>query len=167
MGMFDTFYDENASIVCPHCSTEQKITNGVQSKHFDKVLSDYYVGSIVTELDDKVKHINDWVRCESCSEKIDVFFGFKNQIFIGIFQSMSDVNNASRKFDIYDSYKKLFLEKEKFEKKSNSLISKISDTIEIHGKKPVKTNFGFLFSIHSEFIDYDIIKTLKNILNGC
>ena len=162
--MFDTFNDKHSTIFCPHCSSKQALEDGVQSKHFENLLFEFYVGDVVN-ITQETTGVSDWMWCEFCNDQIPVFFGFKNQIYLGIFQTEKEAKSASRKFDIYANYKKLYQEKESFERRTNTLESRIKDTIEIHGKKPNKSKFGFLYSIHGNFIDYDIIKTLKNILD--
>lgn len=165
MGMFDTLYDANAKIKCKHCNNENTFEIGAQSKQFGNTLSAYHVGDIIPDVSDSNDSIiedNEW--CDSCGKKIILFFAFKRGIFVGIYDSKEKSKTAIETFDIYAEYNKVFFEKEKFKQKTNILEYRIKAAIKFHGGQVSQQIFNSLFSFHYNFMDYDIIQTLKNIL---
>ncbi len=165
--MFDTFHDESTQLFCKHCGKQQSVQTGIQTKFFDKILADYYIGDVVTELDDKTTRVNEWMWCENCTEQIELILAFKQQIFIGIFQQETEIKHALRNFNIVENYKKMFDKKEFAERRVFQLESRLKDIIDIHGNPPTQNIFNhYLYTINGHMIDYDIIKTLKNILKN-
>ena len=167
MGMFDTFYHEEARICCPNCNEELDLKNGLQSKHFENLLFDYFPGDVVEGVLDDDTFISDFEICDVCDASINYIFCFKTRIFVGIYQNVEEASKALEQFDVMEHYRKLYHEKNKFEQKYLSMRRKLLSTIRIHGEKPEKNTFTPLLNLHNTFIDYDIIKTLKNILNQC
>jgi len=163
--MYDTFYDDRTSIMCKHCGAKNTFEDGIQSKMFENLLDEYYVGDVVYSMDSS-KCIKDYDWCEKCDEKLPVFFSFNYGIFIGIFETEKEAIYASESFDIIDKYKKLFYKSKKYQKRVNDLEKKIELTIDIHGNEPSSSSFNPFFKFHQQFVDYDIIKTLKNILSN-
>lgn len=161
--MFDTFYDKNAIIVCKHCGEKNSFKNGVQSKRFECILDDFTVGDVVDTSHITVED-RDW--CSKCNKAFHFFFSFKHGIFTGIFPTQKEAERASENFDIVAEYKKVFGAKCVLEQRTHSLESKIKSTIKVHGSEPSTSTFNGLFTYHHNFIDYDIIQTLKNILTG-
>lgn len=163
MGLFDTFYDYNKKIKCIKCNKSIDISIGVQSKKFDKILDNYEIGDYV-ESNNYGNIVEDWIWCEHCNERIPIFLSFKDKIFVGIFPTRNTAEIASNKFNIIVNYKKLFYEKSKHEQRVINLESMIQETINVHGNIPTQKNFNLMYNLSNKFIDYDIIKTLKNIL---
>jgi hypothetical protein len=163
MGMFDTFLDNNATVICPACGEKHNMQKGVQSKQFQNILDYYYVGDMVDDTEN-ISVIEDWDWCHVCNEQITLFFSFKNSIFLGIFQTEISAKFANDNANIYELYKKLFNQKTEISTRVKTLESKIRETIYVHGEIQKKKNFQMFHFNHNRFIDFDIIKTLKNIL---
>lgn len=164
MGMFDTFFDNNAKIICPHCNAPLDLENGVQSKAFDCTLAEYKVGDMVDDIQISRELVNDYDWCNNCKEQVPLYFAFHHTIFTGIFQTAQEGLDSIKSFDVYKHYNLHYREKEELKTELHTIKYRLKDTIKIHGSSAAKTNFGILYSIHHKFIDYDIIQTLKNIL---
>ena len=161
--MFDTFYDDNAEIVCPTCNKSNKLSEGVQSKSFDCTLDNYYVGDVVERIGTSPV-VEDYEWCKHCKKRIPIFFGFYNNIFIGLYPSFDTALNETKNFDLYHYYELMFYDKKKYQKRTRQLEYQIKHTIDMHSSVPSKSQYGFMYNIHHNFFEYDIIKTLNNIL---
>lgn len=164
MGMFDIF-ETNREFVCSHCGHSYKISDGIQSKNFESELNYFISGDVVRDLDDR-KFVEDYIWCPKCSEEIKVYFSFYNTIYIETFQTPEDAEKSSEEFNIIDSYKKLNRERNSFRDKFNSLKSDIEAVYDVHSVVPTKSRFMPLVMLRLDgILDYNIVKTIKNIID--
>lgn len=167
MGMFDTFYHDDAKICCPNCNTRVEMKFGIQTKNFENLLYDYFRGDVVDGVSDDDTFVLEHDYCTTCNTMFEFVFCFKSRIFVGIYQTIDEATNALEKFDVIEHYRKMYHEKTKFEHRYLLLRQRIQSTIKIHGDKSVKNTFNRLLPLHNSFVDYNIIKTLKNIVDRC
>ncbi len=143
------------------------MADGLQTKHFENIMFEYFPGDIVEGVLDDDTFVGECDSCNVCDHNINFVFCFKSRIFVGIYQNTIEAQKALDEFDVMEHYRRLHYEKNRFEQKYLAMRRKLLSTIRIHGSKPEKHAFTPLLNLHNTFIDYDIIKTLRNILNQC
>ena len=160
MGMFDTF-EITKPIVCDHCGKELKNNDGIQSKYFDCTLSFFKYGDVVEKANDKCYKEYDW--CSNCDEKIDIYLGFLNGIYVGVFKTEGEVEEAIKNFNLLAKYKELA----KSERRKTDMIASIKRSLEdivdfksLPVKKhQIKNNFSLM-----RVIDYNPITAIRKLI---
>jgi len=163
MGMYDTF-EVNKTITCPHCSKNFQLTQGLQSKNFEKVLEYYEIGDFI-EYDDKSYITGEYDWCPHCNNTVDLYIGIYKGIYIGIEQNKDIINEKIANVDILNFYKKSFKKYKETDIKYRKIYNSISNTIELFSKSNKNKFMLGLLLTKEDVFDYSIITTLKNIIN--
>jgi Tol biopolymer transport system component len=165
MGMFDTFLTNN-KFTCSNCNTNIQFIQGIQSKKFECELSIFKPGDIPFGLNDNRQVVQDHDWCPKCSKIIPVFFSFHSGIYVEAFSSSALAVQASSNFDIRNAYKSMCNERNKMTEKANGLLSALTYVYDLHSKNSSKPRLTPYFSLRlNNIIDYNIITTIKNILD--
>jgi len=163
MGMYDTF-EVNKTLTCPHCSKKFQLTQGLQSKNFEKVLEYYEIGDFI-EYDDKTFITNEYDWCPYCNNMVDLYIGAHKGIYIGVEQNKDIMNEKIVNIDILKFYKKTFKKYKETDIKYRKIYNSISNTIELFSKSNKNKFMISLLLSRDDVFDYSIITTLKNIIN--
>lgn len=170
MGLYDVFNDNDAEIICNHCGHQLNIQNGIQSKRFTDSLTTFHPGDVIPSLNSNkvgVYSIEEFEWCSNCNESTTVFFAFNNSIFVGLSSSQEKALEKASNFDLFSQYKIMNAAYHNVNHELEQMKYKIDSTIEFFTSKPVKNKFSLLYmSPNKKFLDYDIIKTLKNIIKN-
>ncbi len=160
MGMFDTF-EVTQKLKCK-CGNTFVPVAGVQCKAFECALEYFDLNDVVQNVGTRVVEDYDW--CPSCKIAVPVFFAFNSDIYVGGFSSYKKAEKAIKQFDIIAAYKVNYKKLEQYKGKWQLLNDRLTFVTK-YFSNPKKQYFNFFFNFHaSNYMDYDLLTTLKNIL---
>ena len=165
MGMFDTFMTSN-EFKCSSCSKSFKIDQGIQSKKFESYLETFRTGDMPMEINEHRQVVNDYEWCPHCDKEVIVYFSFHRGIYVEAFDTYEEAELASKHFDILKAYSTVYKNKVAFTENFNGMRNDMMHVHELHTKKPPKSRFStYMLLIQSDILDYNIITTIKNIID--
>lgn len=165
MGMFDTFMTSN-EFKCPSCSKDFKFDQGIQSKKFESYLETFRTGDMPMEINEHRQVVDETDWCPHCDKGVQIFFAFHRGVYVETFDTYEEAELASKQFDIMSAYRTVYKNKVAFTDNFNSMRNDLMSVHELHSKKPTKSRFSpFMLLRQSDVLDYNIVTTIKNIID--
>lgn len=166
MGMFDSFI-ASEDILCSQC--EHNLGKEVQVKNLDQSLAIFKPGDVVESLSTKNDDIifEDYVYCSKCSTKTYVHIAIKSNIFIDIFDSYQNANDAINDFDILSYYKIQYNKRMKVEQKLYELFLAIQgiNNLNCQSVTDLKDKHFFHFMRYND-VNVDISESIRLVIEN-
>ncbi len=163
--MFDTFMT-STEFTCSSCSKSFKTEQGIQSKKFESYLETFRSGDMPMEINENRNVVEDYDWCPHCEAQVQVFFSFHRGIYVEAFDNYEEAEFASKQFDIMNAYRNTYKNRVAFTDNFNSMRNDLVSVHDLHSKKPTKHRFSpFMMLRQSDILDYNIVTTIKNIID--
>lgn len=165
MGMFDVLITKN-NVNCSKCNNPLDLLEGIQTKLFDSTLEYFVSGDILFETtDDKPMVCIEHEKCNHCNNYENIYIATKFGIYIELFSSNDEALEAINNFDLLKSYKNQVKTKNGFKDKFNWLTFSISELETYYESVKNKHSQFIRLSRLDDILDYDIFKSLRNLVN--